>query len=56
MLKALIGSEDAERVLLFLLSRQHGYCREIADFRKTTQTEVKRQLVRLASPGVVLSR
>ncbi len=56
MLKGLLGSEDAERVLLFLLSRQRGYGREIADFWKTTQTGVKRQLVRLESAGVLSSQ
>jgi len=56
MLQGLLGSEDAERVLLFLLGRERGYGREIADFWKTTQTGVKRQLTRLENAGVLTSQ
>jgi predicted ArsR family transcriptional regulator len=56
MLNAILGSEDAERVLLFLLCRERGYGREIADFWRTTQTGVKRQLMRLEAQGVLSSQ
>jgi hypothetical protein len=56
MLKGLLGSEDAERVLLFILSRERGYGREIAAFWKTNQTGVKRQLERLEFAGVLSSQ
>jgi predicted ArsR family transcriptional regulator len=56
MLMGLVGSEDAERVLLFIQSRERGYGREIAAFWGTTQTGVKRQLERLESAGVLSSQ
>ncbi len=32
MIEVILGSENAERVLIFLLVREEGYASEIADF------------------------
>ena len=32
MLEAVLGSEGAERVLMFLAARNKGYAKEISDF------------------------
>jgi hypothetical protein len=55
MLAGLLGTDDAERILLFILSRDRGYGREIADFWGSTQTGTKRQLERLEATGVLMS-
>jgi hypothetical protein len=53
MLKAIFSSEDAERVLFYIIARDQGYGREIADFWDTTQTGVKRQLERFEAGGIL---
>jgi hypothetical protein len=55
MLQGLIGSAEAERVLIFMQGRERGYGREIAAFWNTAQTGVKRQLERLEAAGVLVS-
>ncbi len=54
MLRGIFASEDAERVLFYILARDRGYGREIADFWQTTQTGVKRQLERLEAAGMLI--
>ena len=55
MLEALLGSIDAERVLLFLAARDHAYGREIASFWKTNVNGVQRQLNKLEVGGMLMS-
>ncbi len=55
VLKGLLSSEDAERVLLYLQGRERGYGREIASFWQTAPTGVRRQLERLEAAGVLSS-
>ncbi|MBA3684548.1 MAG: ArsR family transcriptional regulator [Planctomycetes bacterium] len=56
MLSGILGSEDAERVLLYILAREQGYGREISQFWGTTQTGVKRQLERLEAAGILMAQ
>jgi hypothetical protein len=56
MLRGIFTSEDAERVLFYLIARDHGYGREIADHWDTTQTGVKRQLERLEAAGILIGQ
>ncbi len=56
MLAGILGSEDAERVLIYLLTRDRGYGREISDYWKTTQTGVQRQLARLEAAGILMAQ
>lgn len=56
MLAPLFGTENSERVLIFLLARNEGYAREIAQFFDTNLYAIQRQLDRLEAGGVFISR
>lgn len=56
MLEPILGSKNAERVLLYLLARQQGYTREIARFWEADPDSVHKQLVRLERGGVLDSK
>ena len=56
MLVPLFGTENRERVLIFLLTRNEGYAREIAQFFSTNLYGIQRQLDALEAGGVLVSR
>jgi hypothetical protein len=56
MLKPLLGSENAERVLIFLHARYEGYATEIARFFETNLFGIQNQLDRLEAGGVLVNR
>jgi hypothetical protein len=56
MLKALFGTENSEHVLIFLLTRNEGYAREIAQLFESNLYAIQRQLDKLESGGVLVSR
>jgi hypothetical protein len=56
MLIPLLGTENCERVLIFLLTRNEGYAREIAQFFNTNLYAIQRQCDKLESGGVLVSR
>jgi len=56
MLEPLLGSTNAERVLMFISAREEGYIREIARFYGSDPDSIQKQLVRLESGGVLVSR
>jgi predicted ArsR family transcriptional regulator len=56
MLVPLLATENSERVLIFLLSRNEGYAREIAQFFDTNLYAIQRQLDKLEAGGVLVSR
>jgi predicted transcriptional regulator len=56
MLTPLLGTENSERVLIFLLTRNEGYAREIAQFFNTNLYAIQRQLDKLEAGGVLVSR
>jgi hypothetical protein len=56
MLQGIFASEDAERVLFFMIARDQGYGRQIADFWDTTQTGVRRQLERFEAAGILVGQ
>ena len=56
MLEPLLGSVNAERVLVFLLARDEGYTREIARFFGADPDSIQKQLVKLERGGVLISR
>ena len=47
MLMPLLGSENSERVLIFMLTRETGYAREIAQFFDTNLYAIQKQLDKL---------
>ena len=56
MLEAILGSASSERVLMFILSRDEGYAREIARFFSTDLDPIQKQLAKLEAAGVLVSR
>jgi predicted ArsR family transcriptional regulator len=56
MLEPLLGSTNAERVLLFLLAREEGYASEMAAFFDTDLYGIQKQLDKLEAGGVLASR
>ena len=56
MLEPLLGSTNAERVLVFILARNEGYAREIARFFDADADSIQKQLARLESGGVFWSQ
>lgn len=56
MIEAIVGSEGAERVLLFLAARNSGYPREIANTWSMDVSTVQNQLLRMERDGLLVSR
>src|SRR5678816_3878393 len=56
MIEVLLGSKNAERVLMFIFTRDEGYAREIADFYGTDLKPVQMQLDKFEKSGVLVSR
>ncbi len=56
MLEPLLGSTNAERVLIFILVRKEGYAREIARFYGCDPDSIHKQLTKLEAGGVMVSR
>jgi len=56
MLEPILGSTNAERVLIFILARGEGYAREIARFYETDLDPIQKQLERLELGAVLASR
>lgn len=55
MLQPILGSENCERVLIFLLARGEGYAREIANFYRVNLFGIQKQLDKLELGGVIVS-
>jgi DNA-binding transcriptional ArsR family regulator len=56
MLEPLLGSENKERVLIFLFARGEGYATEIARHFETALYGIQNQLDRLETGGILVSR
>ena len=56
MIEVLLGSKNAERVLIFLFVREEGYAREIARYFETDLKSIQGQLDKLERGGVLVSR
>jgi len=56
MLQPLLGSENCERVLIFLLARNEGYAREISNLYDVNLYGIQRQLDKLELGNVLVSR
>ena len=56
MLEVLLGSINAEQILIFLLCREEGYAREIARFYNTVLSPIQNQLNKLEENGVLISK
>ena len=56
MIEAIVGSEGAERVLLFLAARGEGYASEIASFYDMDVSTVQNQLKRMEREGLLVNK
>jgi hypothetical protein len=56
MIEVLLGSKNAERVLIYIFSREEGYPREIARFFNTDLKSIQKQMDKLEAGGVLVSR
>lgn len=56
MIETLLGSKNAERVLIYILVREEGYAREIAGFYQTDLKSIQMQLDKFEKSGVLVSR
>lgn len=56
MVESLLGSKNAERVLIYIFAREEGYAREIASFYNTDLKSIQRQLDKFEKSGVLASR
>jgi hypothetical protein len=56
MIEVLLGSKNAERVLLYIFTRDEGYAREIASFYGTDLKPIQMQLDKFEKGGVLVSR
>ncbi len=55
MLEAVVGSEGAERVMLFIAAREKGYAKEIADTYQMPVSNVQKQLERMERDGLLVN-
>jgi len=56
MLGPILGSVNAERVLIYLAARDEGYAREIARFFGADPDSIHKQLVKFETGGILISR
>jgi hypothetical protein len=56
MIESLLGSKNAERVLIYIFAREEGYAREIASFYQTDLKSIQMQLDKFEKNGVLVSR
>ena len=56
MLSPLLGSENSERVLVFILKREEGYAREIAPFFDASLYAIQKQLDKFEQGGILISK
>lgn len=56
MIEVLLGSKNAERVLIYIFARGEGYPREIARFFNTDLKSIQNQMDKFEAGGVLVSR
>lgn len=56
MLAVLFGSKNAERTLQYLLARDSGYTREIAEFYDTSPSVIKKQLDKFEKANIIVGK
>ncbi len=56
MLEAVLGSTNAERVLLFIFARGQGYATEIAQLYETDLSPIQKQLARMERDGLLINK
>lgn len=54
VLKGILRAESQEKILIYLLLRQTGYAKNIAEFYGAPTNPIQKQLLRLEDDGVVV--
>jgi hypothetical protein len=55
-LQSLLGSESCEQVLIFLVVREQGYPLEIATFYRVSKLPIQKQMSKLETGNILVSR
>jgi len=55
MIEPILGSDNAEKVLIFLFARKQGYAAEIAAFFDTDLSPIQNQLKKFEDGGILVS-
>lgn len=55
MIESILGSTNAERILVYILAREKGYAREIATYYDTDISPIQHQLQKFENSGVLVS-
>lgn len=56
MIEALVGNKTAEKILLYVCNYGEGYISGIADTFSIPKSQVRKQLIRLESGGILVAR
>lgn len=56
MIESLLGSKNAERVLIYIFAHDEGYAREIAGYYNTDLKSIQLQLNKFEKSGILASR
>lgn len=56
VLKGILRAESQEKILIYLLLRQSGYGKAIAEFFGVPLNPIQKQLARLEADGVIVSK
>lgn len=56
MIEPIVGSKSSEQVFIFLIARNIGYAKEIADFYKSELYAIQKQLKRLETANILVSQ
>ena len=56
VLKGILRAESQEKVLIYLLLRETGYAKSIAEFYDVPTNPIQKQLARLEEDGVIVGR
>ncbi len=56
MLKPILGSDNSERVLIYLVLQERGYAREIARYFDVDPDSIQKQLSKFEQGGVLFSK
>ena len=56
MLEPILGSVNAERVLMYLMLNKEGYAREIARFYDADPDSIQKQLLKFETGGILISK
>ena len=56
MIEALVGNRTAEKILLYIANYKEGYISGIAETFQIPKSQVRKQLLRLESGGILVAR